>query len=62
MPVAPDIPDPTDAGSQPTMENETRLAPSVEEVRPNYKPGAPVPGGSTYVGKGAPPPDKSLTR
>jgi len=54
--------DPNDASSEPTQDNETTPAPSVEEVRPNYKPGAPVPGGSTYVGKGAPPPDKSLIR
>ncbi len=53
--------DPNDA-SEPTLESETTPAPSVEKVQPNYKPGAPVPGGSTYVGKGAPPPDKSLTR
>ena len=52
--------DPKAVSSEPVPDSAT--VQSVEKVQPNYKPGAPVPGGSIYVGKGAPPPDKSLTR
>lgn len=48
------MPSGNDGSKSPQEQPKVEIRP----VKPNYEPGFPVPGGSTYVGKGAPPPDK----